>query len=133
MCNTPSRCFVILVMLFSFLVQTVAGASTMTCQPVDETFNQRVINSKLKQTKATHVIADYSLDTFIDNEESCCDIECCDAGCICLTSGCASVVYMNMSVYLSYYPLVNKSLFINVTEHPSSLNTAVFRPPIFTS
>jgi hypothetical protein len=119
-----SKVFFIAVMLITFATQAIAFNTSIPC----ETSVDSISPSTSKQVQPY----DSNLINTIVTED-CCGIECCTVSCICTSNACTSFVCFNTDIGSSRTAALSEAVFIQPFEHPNSISTLLYRPPIITS
>lgn len=105
-------------MLVTFIGQAMA---TNTLLPCDSSANPQWLNQS--QHYSSEALA-------LKGENQCCDIECCNADCICLSNGCVSFSYLTIDLHTIKPLALYGTLYRYETEQPNSITTTTYRPPI---
>jgi hypothetical protein len=108
-------------MFVAFVGQSIAFNPSMSCETSVDFLSPNV-SAQVKHYDS------HSIST-----DDCCGIECCGVGCTCVGNGCSSVVYFNTEVNSTKTVALSEVAYIQQSEHPTSISTLLYRPPIFTS
>ncbi|CAH9060342.1 hypothetical protein PSECIP111951_03484 [Pseudoalteromonas holothuriae] len=116
-----STLLVVFVMLFAFAEQSFAYH-----QPF-ESHVQSNNSTQTSQSSTSHAVSN------VDNEEACCDVPCCELGCVCPANSCMFSLYLPMASCSTNVVLQNNPAVNYIVKPPILITTRLFKPPIFIS
>lgn len=124
MFKAVSRVLVIAMMLVAFVGQTMAFNTSMPCETSVDSI----------PPSFSELVKHYDSNPIdINSPEDCCGIECCDVDCTCIANACSSSVYFNTDIDSTKAVALSEIVYMQQFEHPKSISTLLYRPPIFTS
>ena len=117
-----STTLVFALLLVAFIGQAFAYSSSMPCETSAN--DQYSLHYNTLATNSTPPL------THKENANDCCEIDCCDTGCICIASTCSSVAYINAEVHLTNTIVLTEMLDKQHPKQPITITTLLYRPPI---
>ncbi|MGJ8680428.1 hypothetical protein [Paraglaciecola sp.] len=119
-----SKVLVLAAMLIAFVGQALAY-STMSCEMPSDSHQSHMTmdHSSMKH----HEGMDHSdMKTSASSSE-----DCCDQDCICPANACTSVTFLNANSGSTDILGFTDTIVNQGAEHPKSISTSLYRPPIF--
>lgn len=114
MIHSILRFFVTSLLMLSVVVQATAIALPAGCEDAEQLDISFITSGALEQVET----------------DDCCELDCCDANCFCLSGTGSNAVYLPLEIVNFTIALPGNSVFASDSAPPLSISSALYRPPI---
>lgn len=132
-----NKMLVLAIMLVSFIGQAFALTSALPCESAEQanfSLSSHLADNIQESPNINRLLASEFVDKTtaeVPNDEHCCQIDCCYADCLCVSSACSFVVYFHTSSNFFITYLFSEATGKYQPKQPSALASLRYRPPIF--